>query len=140
MEKGSHSSDLSQEHIVFFDGVCHLCNTFVDVIITRDRHHRLKFAPLQGETAAQLLPEEMRLNLHSVVYFEAGHLHERSNAILKILSRLGGIYSVFGLGWILPRFIRDRLYNFIAMNRYAWFGQRDFCRLPTPEERAHLLP
>lgn len=130
---------LKMRNVVFFDGVCHLCNGFVDAVISRDKTHVLLFAPLQGTTAAELLPAEDRVQLDTVIYFEAGKIYRRSAAILKILSKLGGVYKLFSLGWLIPPFLRDALYNWIAKHRYAWFGQRDFCRLPTKEERDYLL-
>ncbi|QDK38092.1 thiol-disulfide oxidoreductase [Bdellovibrio sp. NC01] len=131
--------DAKMRNVVFFDGICHLCNGFVDAVIIRDKQHSYLFAPLQGTTAEELLPEKDRTDLNSVVYYEAGKLYYRSAAILKILSGLGGIYKLAVIGWIIPGPLRDILYNLIAKNRYAWFGQRDFCRLPTKEERSYLL-
>ncbi len=127
-------------NVVFFDGICHLCNGFVDAVITRDTAHAYLFAPLQGSTAEEVLPLKDREDLDSVVYYESGKLYYRSAAILKILTGLGGVYKFAGLAWIIPGPLRDVLYKLIAKNRYAWFGQRDFCRLPTPEERGYLLP
>ena len=131
--------NLQSRNVVFFDGVCHLCNGFVDAIISRDKEHILAFAPLQGSTAKELLPEAHRLKLDTVIFYESGKIHHRSHAILKILTKLGGPYKIFGLGWIIPGFLRDILYNFIAKNRYAWFGERNVCRIPTPAERSYLL-
>ncbi|WP_413294192.1 thiol-disulfide oxidoreductase DCC family protein [Bdellovibrio sp. HCB185ZH] len=132
--------DVKMRNVVFFDGVCHLCNGFVDAVITRDPQHRFLFAPLQGSTAEALLPAQDRVNLDTVIYYESGRIYHRSAAVLKILSGLGGVYGLSRLGWIIPGFIRDSLYKLIAKNRYSWFGQRDFCRLPTPSERSYLLP
>ncbi|WP_413612237.1 thiol-disulfide oxidoreductase DCC family protein [Bdellovibrio sp. HCB-110] len=126
-------------NVVFFDGVCHLCNGFVDAVISRDKTHHLLFAPLQGSTAEQILPPEDRIKLDTVIYFEAGRIYHRSAAILKILTKLGGAYKLLSIGWLIPGPLRDMIYNFIAKNRYAWFGQREFCRLPTKEERSYLL-
>lgn len=131
--------DAKMRNVVFFDGICHLCNGFVDAVIIRDKKHSFLFAPLQGTTAEELLPEKDRTDLNSVVYYESGKLYYRSAAILKILSGLGGIYKLSALGWVIPAPLRDVLYNLIAKNRYSWFGQRDFCRLPTKEERSYLL-
>ena len=136
MEKVSWDS----KNVIFFDGVCHLCNGFVDAVISRDKKHRFLFAPLQGRTAEQLLSLEDRKNLETVIYREKNQTYYRSAAVLKILTNLGGIYQVFWLGWIIPGFIRDALYKIIAKNRYAWFGQREICRLPTAEEKDYLLP
>ncbi|MNS97594.1 hypothetical protein D3C72_1319330 [compost metagenome] len=132
--------DLKHKNVVFFDGICHLCNGFVDAVITRDPQHQFLFAPLQGTTAEELLPPEDRLNLSTVIYYENGKIHRRSSAVLKVLSGLGGAYKLFALAFVVPSPLRDVMYNVIAKNRYSWFGEREFCRLPTPEERSYLLP
>lgn len=132
--------DLKNRNIIFFDGVCHLCNAFVDAVISQDKAHVFQFAPLQGETAKSLLNDQDRNSLETVIYFEAGAISRKSTAVLKILTKLGGFYKLAALGWIVPRFLRDALYGYVAKNRYAWFGEREFCRFPTPEERSYLLP
>lgn len=132
--------DLKDRNILFFDGICHLCNSFVDSLITQDKTHIFQFAPLQGETAQLLLNAQDRNSLESVVYFEAGTIFRKSDAVLKVLTKFGGAYLLLHAAWILPRFIRDGAYGFVAKRRYKWFGEREFCRLPTPEERAYLLP
>ncbi|MGZ3775347.1 MAG: thiol-disulfide oxidoreductase DCC family protein [Pseudobdellovibrionaceae bacterium] len=137
MEK---TTELISRKIIFFDGVCHLCNAFVDAALKRDRQHRLLFAPLQGKTAEQILATNDRINLDTIVFFEEGKIYYKSSAILKIFSALGGFYKIICLAWIIPGPLRDRLYSFIARNRYSWFGKRDHCRLPTPEEKSYLLP
>lgn len=136
-----NETKFTDQNIVFFDGVCHLCNGFVDALITRDaRHRRFRFAPLQGETARQLLSEGDRRSLETIIYFNQGRIFRRSAAILKILTSLGGAYRLLGLAWIIPPPLRDGLYTWIARNRYNWFGEREFCRLPLPEEKSYLLP
>ncbi|KHD89632.1 MAG: thiol-disulfide oxidoreductase [Bdellovibrio sp. ArHS] len=132
--------DLKMRNVVFFDGVCHLCNGFVDAVISRDKTHFFLFAPLQGVTAEKLLSPADRTNLDTVIYFEKGRIYRRSAAVLRILSGLGGAYRIFALARIIPGPLRDLLYNYVAKNRYHWFGEREFCRLPTPQERSYLLP
>jgi predicted DCC family thiol-disulfide oxidoreductase YuxK len=129
-----------QKPIIFFDGVCHLCNGFVDAIIQRDSKALFQFAPIQGETAEKMLTSEERQNLETVILYQNHKKYHRSEAVLKVLIQLGGAYKVFVLGFALPSFLRDGLYNWIANHRYAWFGQREFCRLPLPEEKDRLLP
>jgi predicted DCC family thiol-disulfide oxidoreductase YuxK len=133
-------TDLKQKNVVFFDGICHLCNGFVDAVITRDPQHRFLFAPLQGTTAELLLSPDDRLNLSTVIYYENGKIYRRSDAVLKILSQTGGAAKLFSIAWIIPGPLRDFFYKIVAKNRYSWFGEREFCRLPTPEERSYLLP
>ena len=126
--------------IVFFDGVCHLCNGFVDFVITRDRLKRLQFAPLQGETARRLLGDEDRSALASVIVWENGKISRESAAIARVFSSLGGGWSVLGRAMsLVPLSLRNVVYRWVAKNRYAWFGERDVCRLPTAEERGRLL-
>lgn len=132
--------NLKMKNVIFFDGVCHLCNGFVDSVISRDKQHRFLFAPLQGATAAELLASQDRERLDSVVYFQNGRTYYRSTAIVKVLTGLGGVYRLFGLAWLLPRPLRDFFYDIIARYRYSWFGKRDFCRIPLPEEKSYLLP
>jgi predicted DCC family thiol-disulfide oxidoreductase YuxK len=133
-------ASMNSQTIIFFDGVCHLCNSFVDFAIRADKKRKFKFAPLQGETAAKLLSEKDRKSLESVVVYFDGKTVYRSRAILKVFSGLGGIYSLAALFGILPTAVLDFFYHRIAINRYKWFGEREFCRLPLPEEREYLLP
>lgn len=129
-----------QKPLIFFDGICHLCNQFVDTILQKDHKAQFQFAPLQGETAANLLTADERQSLESIILWDQGRKYQRSEAILRILIALGGAYKIFALAYVLPTPFRDAIYNFIAKNRYAWFGQREFCRLPTEDERERLLP
>lgn len=127
--------------IVFFDGVCGLCNRSVDFFIRRDREARLKFAPLQGETAADHVSDADRESLGSIVFVDAGTRYRKSAAIVQILRQLGGIWRcVAGVLWVIPRPLRDLGYSIVAALRYRLFGRKDSCRMPTPEERGRLLP
>jgi len=125
---------------VFFDGVCGLCNGFVDRLLRWDRRHVLHFATLQGPTAAALLPAHHAHGLDTVVYFDGQRTHTRSDAALRIVMRLGGLWKLAGALLIIPHFLRDAVYNGVARNRYRWFGKKDGCRIPLPEERARFLP
>lgn len=125
--------------IIFFDGFCILCNGFVDFIFRRDKKHTFYFAPLQGKTARSVLEPDCIDALESIVYVDETGCYQRSNAVLKILTRLSGVYKVFGVLRIVPRFIRDAFYDFIGRNRYRWFGKRQACRIPTAEDRGRIL-
>jgi len=126
-------------HIVFFDGFCILCKGSVDFLLTLDKHHLLRFAPLQGSTAKEMLPPEIRKDVDSVVYYKEGQTWLRSAAFMEICRDLGGWLHIFRLGVLFPRALRDRIYNLIARNRYRWFGRRESCRLPEEEERPYFL-
>ena len=128
--------------IVFFDGVCGFCNHTVDFLLRHDHHGALRYAPLQGETATQLLPASMREELKTLVLWTGGdHRYIRSAAAVRILWRLGGLWKLAAaLLWVIPLPLRDLGYRFVARVRYRLFGQRETCRLPTPEEAGRLLP
>lgn len=129
------------ERIVFFDGVCGLCNIFVDLLFKIDRNALFKVAPLQGETARRLLPAHRVEDLDTVILFESGTLYTKSNAIIKILSFTGKLGFLAALGLrVFPRIIRDLVYDFIVNSRYSVYGKRDTCRLPTEDEKKRFLP
>lgn len=125
---------------VFFDGVCNLCNGFVDYLIRRDSAGVLKYAPLQGSTAKAKLPRAQSEDLLSMAFISAdGKLYTESSAALKSIAALGGVYSLASLFFVIPKFLRDFVYRIVASHRYQWFGQKDTCRLPSPEERSRFL-
>lgn len=127
--------------IIFFDGVCGLCNRFVDLMLRADKRGLFRFAPLQGETAKALLPPlPEEAHAWSVVYRDEHGTYRESEAVLRVLGRLGGWWGTLAVFRCLPRALRDAVYRLIARNRYRWFGKRETCRLPTPEERARFLP
>ena len=128
--------------IILFDGVCNLCNGAVTFVIDRDTKGFFTFAPLQSNAARALL-ERHGLSpgtLDSIVLVEDGQVYQRSGAALRIARRLKGGWPLLYGFMAVPRFIRDRVYDFIAANRYRWFGKEDACRVPTPELRARFLP
>lgn len=126
--------------IVYFDGVCNLCNAAVDFIIRRDGAGVFRFAPLQGPTAQERLSQVPEGDPDTIVVQEDGRLFSRSDAALRIARGLGGGWRLLMVLWWLPRPIRDAIYTWVARNRYRWFGRKETCRLPTPGERARFLP
>jgi predicted DCC family thiol-disulfide oxidoreductase YuxK len=134
--------------ILFFDGVCALCNGFADFVLARDKRGRFRIATLQGETAARAraahpLPASggdfAADALRSVLLLENGTLYRKSDAALRILEGLGGIWGLAGTLRLVPRGLRDAVYDFIARNRYRWFGRRAACRMPSGSERGRFL-
>jgi predicted DCC family thiol-disulfide oxidoreductase YuxK len=127
--------------IVFFDGVCNLCNASVQFILKRDHAQVFCFAPLQGETFAALdIPEKEKLP-DSIILLENGKLYAESAAVLRIARRLSLPWRYLALpGWLFPSFVRDPIYRLIARNRYRWFGKKDVCYLPTSELKSRFLP
>jgi len=127
--------------LILFDGVCNLCSGFVQFVIARDKAGYFKFGSLQSEEARPYL-EKCQLPasaLTSVVLYENGKCYTRSEAALRIFKKLGGGWSLLFGFMAVPGFIRDRVYNFIATNRYRWFGKQESCWLPTPELKSRFL-
>lgn len=129
------------DRIVLFDGVCNLCNGSVQFIIRRDKRARIRFGALQSVAAQALLAHTAvdPTKNDTLVYLRGGQVLTRSTAALTILKDLGGAWSLFYGFIIVPPFLRDPVYRFIANNRYRWFGKRESCMLPTPELRARFL-
>jgi len=125
--------------VVFFDGVCGLCNGFVRFLIRRDKQGFLKFAPLQGKTAAEYLHIKSEYPGDTVVFYTGGKIYTESDAVLEIVSCLGFPWSGLRIFMYLPVKFRNMIYRLIAGNRYKWFGKYDSCRLPTKEEAERFL-
>lgn len=131
-----------QEHpVVFFDGVCGLCNQTVNFLISIDRHKRLRYAPLQGETASEKLPEDLRTDLSTMILFDSRGISKKSTAVARTLMHVGGLWSLLGgLLWLIPAPFRNFGYSIVAMNRYRIWGKHETCRLPRPGEQELFLP
>lgn len=128
-------------NIVLFDGVCNLCSSSVQFIIKRDLKARFRFASLQSPTGQQLL-EKFQLPtdaLYSIILVQRNSFLERSDAALEIARQLTGLWPLFYVFKIVPRFLRDPIYNWISRNRYSWFGKKDACWLPTPELKGRFI-
>ena len=136
-------SPMVSEHepvVVFFDGVCNLCNGAVDFIIRRDASSYFSFASLQADLAAKVLPpEDVAGDLDSIVLSEEGTLYRRSTAALRIARKLSGLWPLLYVFIIVPAPIRDLIYRLIATYRYKWFGRSESCRIPSPELASRFL-
>lgn len=128
-----------EEAILFFDGVCGLCSEFVDFLFAEDSGGVFQVATLQGDTAKKRLESSDIEELNSLVVLINGTPHRRSQAVIHILSRIGGLWSLARVFCVLPPALLDKIYDFVAHRRYKIFGQKDTCRLPTPEERRRFL-
>ena len=132
---------MSQKPSIFFDGVCGMCNAFVNLALRIDRRRLFLFAPLQGTTARELLPplsDDPRE--WSMIYLDEAGIHDQLDASLEVYRRLGGVWSLLSLARYIPRSIRTPLYRIVARNRYRWFGRKEQCRIPTAAERQRFLP
>ena len=129
--------------LILFDGVCNLCNGAVQYIIKRDRKDVFRFAALQSAIGRQFIEERNidTTKVDSIVLVEPGVAYfVKSTAALYIAYEFGGLWK--GLKffeWVLPVSIRDGIYNFVAKNRYKWFGKKEFCMIPTPELKAKFM-
>jgi predicted DCC family thiol-disulfide oxidoreductase YuxK len=135
-------ASLPNDHaVILFDGVCNLCNGTVNFIIDHDPQGYFRFAPLQSDVAREKLAGTAAADadLDTIVLVENGTAYVRSTAALRIARRLTGPWSLLSLFLVVPRPLRDVVYNWVAANRYDWFGRRDQCRLPTPELKERFL-
>ena len=133
------SAPAAKPLVVYFDGVCTLCNHAIDFLIRRDHREVMRFAPLQGETArARGLATTG--DPDSIVVDDAGRLLERSDAALRLAAALGGAWRLTAVFRVVPRPLRDLGYRLVARYRYRLFGRRETCRLPTPSEKRRFLP
>lgn len=125
--------------VIFFDGVCGLCNGFVDFVISHDKKNLFLFSPLQSDYAKKQLPSHLTQDLTSVVLIINGATYTKTNAVLRVMNELGGAWKVLTIGHYLPTFLTNRIYDLVASNRYRLFGKKETCRLPTEEERQRFL-
>ena len=133
--------DPAAHPIVFFAGVCGLCSEAVDFLIARDPAGVLRFAPLQGETAAALLPAEDVERLDYLVLLDDTGRSIRTAAVVRALGHLGGRWRIAAWAlWLVPKPLRDAGYHLVTRVRYRVWGKKQTCRLPTPGERGRFLP
>ena len=120
--------------LLVFDGVCNLCNGFVRFLLERDEGGRLLFATCQSEAGAAIMREAGidPLDPASVVLVDGRQMYVYSDASLLAITALGGAWRLVTLARIVPKFLRDPLYRFVARRRYRWFGRSDSCRTPDP--------
>jgi predicted DCC family thiol-disulfide oxidoreductase YuxK len=136
----SHDSHTPLGSVVFFDGVCHLCNASVNWLIRIDRKKKLRYAPLQGSTAIAVIPPDVLRDHDSVIYLRNGKLLWWSDAALWLLHDCAWYLKWIIIFRLIPRVLRDGIYKWIAANRYRWFGKYDTCRMPAKNEEHLFLP
>ena len=131
----------SKYHIILFDGVCNLCNSSVNFIIRHDKRNKFKFAALQSEAGNELI-EKYKIDViktDSIFLIHDEKYFTKSTAALRIAKKLSGAYPLLYLFMIIPPFIRNGVYDYIANNRYNWFGKMDSCMIPTQELQEKFL-
>ena len=130
-----------EKYVILFDGICNFCNSSVNFIIKRDNKNRFMFASLQSESGRKLL-NHFGLdseNLKTIILTVGEKYYTKTTAALKIAKELRGAWKLFYVFIIVPPFIRDIFYNMISKYRYRWFGKRNACRIPSPEEKEKFL-
>jgi len=139
----SEASRVPGSPLLLYDGVCALCNAAVTFVLKRDGSRTVRFAPLQGETAARVLAERPGLaGIDSMIWVDAdGRAFTRSAAALAIARHVGGGWATLAaLARIIPTGLRDAIYDLVARMRYRVFGRYDVCTVPPTEHRARFLP
>lgn len=127
--------------IILFDGVCNFCNDVINKIIAKDTKNVFVFASLQSEIGQKIVKHiGLSNDLDTIVLYEPGiAYYVKSDAAIEIAKQIGGIYSLLRIGNLLPRRLRNLTYDYIARNRYKWYGKKDACMIPTPEMKAKFL-
>ena len=129
------------QRVILFDGECNFCDSSVQFIIKRDPYAHFQFASLQSEIGTEFtrkysIPEDV----DSLVFIEKNKAYTKSDAALRIAKKLDGLWHLLFLFILVPRPIRDGVYNYIAKNRYKWFGKKELaCSLPSPDVRKRFL-
>jgi predicted DCC family thiol-disulfide oxidoreductase YuxK len=132
----------SSAAVILFDGVCNLCNGFVQFVINHDPAGHFQFASLQSEVGRALLASHgvsVAATPETVLLVENGTVYSHSTAALRVLRGLQAPWSWFYAAIVVPQVVRDAVYRFVARHRYQWFGHRDACMLPTPALRQRFL-
>ncbi|TVZ23260.1 putative DCC family thiol-disulfide oxidoreductase YuxK [Dokdonia sp. Hel_I_63] len=132
---------MQNKKIILFDGVCNLCNGAITFIIKRDKNDVFRYAPLQSEVGKNLAAKH-KIDLDkvdSIILVTDQSAVAKSTAALRIAKQLSGGWHLLAVFLILPRFLRNAVYDFIASNRYKWFGKKDACMIPTPELKSKFL-
>lgn len=130
-----------EKQVILFDGICNLCNSSVQFVIQRDADVKFNYAALQSSAGQQILKEHHlpSTDFYSIVLIKDGKVYQRSRAALEIARGLSGLWPLMYAFVIVPPFIRNGVYNWIAKNRYRWFGEKDECMIPTPELKSRFL-
>jgi predicted DCC family thiol-disulfide oxidoreductase YuxK len=127
--------------VVLFDGVCNYCNGMVNFVIRQDKKKQFLFTPLQSEAGKRILQANNLTGQarDSFIIYDKGKIYQRSTAALKLYNKLPWYWKWTQAFWIVPKFLRDAIYDLIARNRYKWFGKKDECMIPSPEVKERFL-
>ena len=132
---------MNENAIILFDGVCNFCNGAINFVLKQDKKGVFRFAPLQSEAGQRLLKQYnlSTAEFDSFVLIDNGKIYKKSSASLRVMNKLPWYWKEAQLLRIIPTAFRDAIYDFIAKNRYKWFGKKEQCMIPTPEMRNRFL-
>lgn len=127
--------------VILFDGVCNFCNSTINFVMRKNKKRNIKFTTLQSFAGTQLLQQYgfAENDLQSFIFIENGKAYNKSSAALRVCKYLSGGWRLCYAFLIVPKFIRDGVYDFVAKNRYKWFGKREECMIPTQDMKARFL-
>jgi predicted DCC family thiol-disulfide oxidoreductase YuxK len=127
--------------IILFDGVCNLCNGAVTFIIKRDKHDTFRFAALESTIGRQYLEKHGidSTKIDSIILIRGDHAFAKAEAALHIARKMTGLWPILYVFNVLPNGLLNLFYDFIARNRYSWFGKKESCMIPTVELRSKFL-
>lgn len=130
------------KQLILFDGVCNLCNSSVQFVIKNDKKDKFMFAPLQSEVGKQII-EKFNVDTSKtdsiLLYSKEKDLKSKSTAALLVAKQLGFPINIWSVFLLVPAFFRNWVYDYIAKNRYKWFGKKEACMIPTPELKAKFM-
>jgi predicted DCC family thiol-disulfide oxidoreductase YuxK len=128
--------------VILFDGVCNLCNNAVVKVIKYDTKNTFLFSALQSKTGQEII-NHLKIDtskIDSIILYEPAISYDiKSTAAIKVMNDFGGIWNVTKILWVFPEGFRNLVYNYIAKNRYKWFGKKESCMIPTPKIKAKFL-
>jgi len=132
---------LNQPPIILFDGICNFCNSAVNFVIKRNSKSNIFFTPIQSEAGKAVLKKyNLKLSdLQSFIFIENGNIYKKSSGVLRVCKHLRRLWPLCYHFIIVPKFIRDGIYNWVAKNRYKWFGVLPNCMVPSPALKKRFL-
>ena len=131
--------DQFPENTILFDGVCNFCNLWVNFVIKFDKNKKFKFAFLQNEKSKQFINYSGLNNVDTIILFKKNFIYTKSDAALEVMSTMHYIFFFTKIFFIIPRFIRNFVYDFIGRNRYKFFGKKNECRIPSKDEMERFI-
>ncbi|WP_417460576.1 thiol-disulfide oxidoreductase DCC family protein [Kordiimonas sp.] len=131
---------MSDNPVMLYDGVCNLCNRSVRFVLKRDKAHRFRFASLQSSEAQAILAVHgVTIEMDTIYLVMDGKLYDRSSAVLRIMAKLSALWPLMVVFLVIPKSVRDWIYNKVGENRYRLFGRTDTCQLPDKDVRQYFL-